>query len=110
MPFFLRARMQEGKARRLHAWGGRERGSRNRDGNEDMRVYLCALGVMIWQVAIFAKLICPIVGGNFFLFCQNYIDASCFAKLFKMLHCKALYSEALLASILGIPSNACYFG
>jgi hypothetical protein len=27
------------------------------------------------KVSIFAKLVCQTVGGQFFLFCQNYMDA-----------------------------------
>ena len=29
----------------------------------------------------FAKLICPTVGGKFFLFCQNYMDAKLFCQI-----------------------------
>ena len=39
------------------------------------QAYICARGGKICQVAIDAKLFCQIVGGYFFLFCQNYMDA-----------------------------------
>jgi hypothetical protein len=31
-------------------------------------------GGEICQLSIFAKLVCETVGGQFFLFCQNYMD------------------------------------
>jgi len=62
------ARTGEGQAPRLRVREGRKRGVRNHD------------GTLICQVAIFAKLICPTVGGNFFLFCQNYMDDKLFCQ------------------------------
>jgi hypothetical protein len=47
----------------------------NNDGNHDPRAHICAWGGEFCQVSIFAKLVCQTVGGQFFLFCQNYIDA-----------------------------------
>jgi hypothetical protein len=45
------------------------------DGNHDPRAHICAWGGEFYQVSIFTKLVCQTVGGQFFLFCQNYMDA-----------------------------------
>jgi hypothetical protein len=47
----------------------------NNDGNHDPRAHICAWGGEICQVSIFVKLVCQTVRGQFFLFCQNYMDA-----------------------------------
>jgi hypothetical protein len=46
----------------------------NNDGNHDLRAHICTWGGEFCQVSIFSKLVCQTVGGQFFLFCQNYMD------------------------------------
>jgi hypothetical protein len=47
----------------------------NNDGNHDPRTHICVWGGEFCQVSIFAKLVYQTAGGQFFLFCQNYMDA-----------------------------------
>jgi hypothetical protein len=52
----------------------------NNDGNHDPRAYM-RVGRWVLPTSIFAKLVCQTVGGQFFLFCQNYMDAKLICQI-----------------------------
>ena len=71
---WLRARGRRGGATASCAREERRRREKSR-WQLSARVYICTCGGGICQVAIDANLFCQTVGGHFFLFCQNYMDA-----------------------------------